>query len=273
MTLFHLFFCPIKQLDLHCCPKTLVFIIHSFLSAKVKRLGLLAWWLLTRRTWLIGTFSKTHTPWKTPRGCDPEKDCWLTAFSSVFLLASKMIFSAGTFCSVYEGNSYTDGARPKPAVVGLRGDFCGRGSCRERDSGSWDSLTANCVIITACFFFFFFLRLKSICLSVSVCLSFRLTVEFVLFWRAFVGNILSLRCRSFMSHCQGKWWEMLDTLFLWLRHFKRSDRMMTDLHMINTLLNNMQNANTALDWSGSSSPLSVLRHFVQKCHYSWECFY
>lgn len=30
------------QLDLRCCPKTLVFIIHSFLSAKVKRLGLLA---------------------------------------------------------------------------------------------------------------------------------------------------------------------------------------------------------------------------------------
>ncbi|XP_030632583.1 alpha-1-syntrophin [Chanos chanos] len=30
------------QLDLHCCPKTMVFIIHSFLSAKVKRLGLLA---------------------------------------------------------------------------------------------------------------------------------------------------------------------------------------------------------------------------------------
>ncbi|XP_038605970.1 alpha-1-syntrophin [Tachyglossus aculeatus] len=30
------------QLDLHSCPKTLVFIIHSFLSAKVTRLGLLA---------------------------------------------------------------------------------------------------------------------------------------------------------------------------------------------------------------------------------------
>uniref|UniRef100_A0AAV2M8G5 PH domain-containing protein n=1 Tax=Knipowitschia caucasica TaxID=637954 RepID=A0AAV2M8G5_KNICA len=30
------------QLDLHSCPKTLVFIIHSFLSAKVRRLGLLA---------------------------------------------------------------------------------------------------------------------------------------------------------------------------------------------------------------------------------------
>ncbi|KAJ3602412.1 hypothetical protein NHX12_030167 [Muraenolepis orangiensis] len=30
------------QLDLHCCPKTIVFIIHSFLSAKVKRLGLMA---------------------------------------------------------------------------------------------------------------------------------------------------------------------------------------------------------------------------------------
>ncbi|KAM4691279.1 alpha-1-syntrophin [Rhinophrynus dorsalis] len=30
------------QLDLHSCPKTIVFIIHSFLSAKVSRLGLLA---------------------------------------------------------------------------------------------------------------------------------------------------------------------------------------------------------------------------------------
>ncbi|XP_059426349.1 alpha-1-syntrophin-like [Carassius carassius] len=30
------------QLDLQSCPKTMVFIIHSFLSAKVKRLGLLA---------------------------------------------------------------------------------------------------------------------------------------------------------------------------------------------------------------------------------------
>ncbi|XP_061115161.1 alpha-1-syntrophin-like [Conger conger] len=30
------------HLDLHSCPKTIVFIIHSFLSAKVKRLGLLA---------------------------------------------------------------------------------------------------------------------------------------------------------------------------------------------------------------------------------------
>ncbi|XP_012684859.1 alpha-1-syntrophin [Clupea harengus] len=30
------------QLDLNSCPKTMVFIIHSFLSAKVKRLGLLA---------------------------------------------------------------------------------------------------------------------------------------------------------------------------------------------------------------------------------------
>ncbi|NXS20985.1 SNTA1 protein, partial [Mystacornis crossleyi] len=29
------------QLDLHSCPKTIVFIIHSFLSAKVTRLGLL----------------------------------------------------------------------------------------------------------------------------------------------------------------------------------------------------------------------------------------
>ncbi|XP_051835082.1 alpha-1-syntrophin [Antechinus flavipes] len=30
------------QLDLHSCPKTIVFIIHSFLSAKVTRLGLMA---------------------------------------------------------------------------------------------------------------------------------------------------------------------------------------------------------------------------------------
>ncbi|OCT74991.1 beta-1-syntrophin [Xenopus laevis] len=30
------------QLDLHCCPKPIVFIIHSFLSAKITRLGLVA---------------------------------------------------------------------------------------------------------------------------------------------------------------------------------------------------------------------------------------
>lgn len=90
----------------------------------------------------------------------PRKRCWLTVFSSVFLLASKMIFSAATF-------SYTDGAWAKLAVVGLRGDFCGWGICHERDSGSWDSLTANCGIITACFLFFFsFLSLKSFYLSV-----------------------------------------------------------------------------------------------------------
>ena len=32
----------LQQLDLHSCPKTILFIIHSFLSAKVTRLGLLA---------------------------------------------------------------------------------------------------------------------------------------------------------------------------------------------------------------------------------------
>lgn len=31
-----------QQLDLHSCPKPLVFIIHSFLSAKIARLGLVA---------------------------------------------------------------------------------------------------------------------------------------------------------------------------------------------------------------------------------------
>ena len=30
------------QLDLHSCPKPIVFIIHSFLSAKITRLGLVA---------------------------------------------------------------------------------------------------------------------------------------------------------------------------------------------------------------------------------------
>lgn len=39
---FFSFSCFFQQLDLHSCPKTIVFIIHSFLSAKVKRLGLLA---------------------------------------------------------------------------------------------------------------------------------------------------------------------------------------------------------------------------------------
>lgn len=37
---FHL-----QQLDLHSCPKPIVFILHSFLSAKMSRLGLVAWCL------------------------------------------------------------------------------------------------------------------------------------------------------------------------------------------------------------------------------------
>lgn len=32
-----------QPLDLHSCPKPIVFIIHSFLSAKITRLGLVAW--------------------------------------------------------------------------------------------------------------------------------------------------------------------------------------------------------------------------------------
>lgn len=32
-----------QQLDLHSCPKPIVFILHSFLSAKITRLGLVAW--------------------------------------------------------------------------------------------------------------------------------------------------------------------------------------------------------------------------------------
>lgn len=34
-----------QQLDLHSCPKPIVFILHSFLSAKMSRLGLVAWCL------------------------------------------------------------------------------------------------------------------------------------------------------------------------------------------------------------------------------------
>lgn len=32
----------LQQLDLHSCPKPIVFILHSFLSAKIARLGLVA---------------------------------------------------------------------------------------------------------------------------------------------------------------------------------------------------------------------------------------
>lgn len=32
----------LQQLDLHSCPKPIVFILHSFLSAKISRLGLVA---------------------------------------------------------------------------------------------------------------------------------------------------------------------------------------------------------------------------------------
>lgn len=33
---------PPQALELHSCPKPLVFVLHTFLSAKVTRLGLLA---------------------------------------------------------------------------------------------------------------------------------------------------------------------------------------------------------------------------------------
>jgi len=42
MGLLTLLSSTLQELDLHSCPKTMVFIIHSFLSAKVTRLGLLA---------------------------------------------------------------------------------------------------------------------------------------------------------------------------------------------------------------------------------------
>lgn len=176
-----------------------------------------------------------------------KKDCWLTAFSSVFLLASKMIFSAGTFllrlretATLMEPGE-TSGWRVKGRFLRM-GELPRKGFWFLRQPSSKLCDNNSLLPIFSAW-------------SLSVCLSFRLIVELVLFWWAFVRNILSLRCRSFMSQWQGKWWEMLDTLFLWLRHLSWSDTMMTDLHMINTLLNNMQDAKTALDWSGSSSLL------------------
>jgi len=32
----------LQELDLECCPKPVVFILHNFLSAKIHRLGLYA---------------------------------------------------------------------------------------------------------------------------------------------------------------------------------------------------------------------------------------
>lgn len=65
----HLF----QQLDLHCCPKTLVFIIHSFLSAKVKRLGLLAW-PDPARTSISSLFPFITEPRRFPEGLGTGKD-------------------------------------------------------------------------------------------------------------------------------------------------------------------------------------------------------
>lgn len=45
--------------------------------------------------------SNAHTLKDSQRMWPRKKVCWLTAFSSVFLLAPKTIFSAGTFCSVW----------------------------------------------------------------------------------------------------------------------------------------------------------------------------
>lgn len=62
-----------QQLDLHCCPKTLVFIIHSFLSAKVKRLGLLAW-PEPARTSTSSLFPVITEPRRFPEGLGTGKD-------------------------------------------------------------------------------------------------------------------------------------------------------------------------------------------------------
>lgn len=65
-----------QQLDLKCCPKTLVFIIHSFLSAKVKRLGLLAWWRPSLLNIKIGIFSETYPSCRWRLTMRPRNQCW-----------------------------------------------------------------------------------------------------------------------------------------------------------------------------------------------------
>ena len=43
LTPFFIFLPPsLQALDLHSCPKPIVFVLHTFLSAKVTRMGLLA---------------------------------------------------------------------------------------------------------------------------------------------------------------------------------------------------------------------------------------
>lgn len=86
--LFFLF----QQLDLHSCPKTIVFIIHSFLSAKVKRLGLLAW----RR--------HSETPPPQDKRHDYGSDRWTTGHQAK---------SSITDC---DGSVFRRG-RPKPTAI------------------------------------------------------------------------------------------------------------------------------------------------------------
>lgn len=63
----------------------------------------------------------THTP-KDSQRTWPRKRCWLTAFSSVFLLASEMIISAGTYWSVW-GKQRNLWSLIELVVVELKRDF------------------------------------------------------------------------------------------------------------------------------------------------------
>lgn len=106
---------------------------------------------------VLGIFKRTHTP-KDSQRTWPRKRCWLTAFSSVFLLASVTIISAGTYWSVW-GKQRNLWSLIELVVVEIKRDFT-HGVAAIK--GIWvlrHSVTANSMKLTACILIF--LSLKS----------------------------------------------------------------------------------------------------------------
>lgn len=84
LCLILVFFFYSQQLDLHSCPKPIVFIVHSFLSAKIARLGLVAWdWtVINWNSEVIYSNMEKGKPersgaHKTERGRCSKPDLWM----------------------------------------------------------------------------------------------------------------------------------------------------------------------------------------------------
>lgn len=78
-TVFYIVFpLSFQQLDLHSCPKPIVFILHTFLSAKISRLGLVAW---PFQRDILSTLT-TESGLVSPPLCSPHAVCHISLLRS-----------------------------------------------------------------------------------------------------------------------------------------------------------------------------------------------